>query len=315
MMSTSRALAVFTLLLTSMAFGVETAPVAPQEAIKYDLKYKFKPGEVIRYNVVDLVSIETTIGGTSQTAQAVSKSVKNWRVEKSETDGHVTFEHSVESIDMRNMMSGRQEVSYDSTSGKEPPPGYEDVAKAVGIPLAVVTIDPRGAVIKRIEKKVQPGAGSTSNQIVMPLPASPIALKHVWAVPQDVTVILDSKVTKKIKSRQRFCLEEVSDQGIATISVETQILTPINDPKIQVQLVQRLSKGQVQFDIKEGRAIGQELNLDQRVLSFHGADSSMHYRRKFTEKLIPAGEKVASLPKAPTVSATGPTADEVSPQE
>ena len=44
-------------------------------------------------------------------------------------------------------MSGRQEVHYNSQTDKEPPPGYEDVAKSLDTPLAVVTIDPPGTVL------------------------------------------------------------------------------------------------------------------------------------------------------------------------
>ena len=47
----------------------------------------------------------------------------------------------------------------------------------------------------------------------------------------DINLVLASGATKEIKTRQKFTLEKVS-QEMATIAVDTQILTPIHDPAI-----------------------------------------------------------------------------------
>ena len=36
-----------------------------------------------------------------------------------------------------------------TATGDDPPPGYEDVAKAVGVPLTLVTMNDRGKILKR----------------------------------------------------------------------------------------------------------------------------------------------------------------------
>ena len=59
---------------------------------------------------------------------------------------------------------------------------------------------------------------------------------------------------KEVKTQQKFTLLKVDD-GIAQIEVETQILTPIHDPMIEAQLIQRASSGIVRFDIQRGRGI------------------------------------------------------------
>ena len=73
---------------------------------------------------------------------------------------------------------------------------------------------------------------------------------------------------------------------VATISVESQILTPINDPAIEAQLIQRLSAGTIRFDIAAGRVLSQQLDLDRNVIGFSGTASSMHYVTRFTEQLL-----------------------------
>ena len=77
-----------------------------------------------------------------------------------------------------------------------------------------------------------------------------------------MTVALEEGETKLIQTRQRYELEKV-DNGVATIAVETQILTPVSNPKIRVQLMQRLTKGHIRFDIAAGRILSQQTDLDE----------------------------------------------------
>src|SRR5207244_691517 len=125
------------------------------------------------------------IQGTTQTAETRTTSVKLWRILKVDPDS-VTFEHSVESIDMWQHMKGRQEVRYNSRTDKTAPPGYEDVAKAVGVTLTTATIDARGKVLKRADSRVSPDSNSTP--LAIQLPAEPAPVGHVWTTPAEVEV-------------------------------------------------------------------------------------------------------------------------------
>jgi hypothetical protein len=79
---------------------------------------------------------------------------------------------------------------------------------------------------------------------------------------------------------------------IATIGVDYQILTPVS-AFIESQLVERLTKGTVQFDIERGRFVAQRFDVDQRVLGFHGDASSMHFVSRLEEKLLKPVERLA----------------------
>jgi len=268
------------------------APAAPTGP-KYTLRYKFQPGEVIRTDVLHQANTETTISGATQTAESTSGSVKVWRIKETEPDGHITFEHSVESVDMRQKLSDHQEITYNSKTDKEPPPVYAAVAKQVGVPLSLVTIDASGKILKKIDRGQKAAADPQNSDMVVPLPAGPIAVGESWNIPQDVTISLEEGDTKIIKTRQHYTLDKVA-HGVATISVATQVLTPVNNPTIQSQLIQRLTQGTIRFDIDAGRVLSKQLDLDERVLGFHGADSSVHYVGRFTEKYLPAATKTAA---------------------
>ncbi|MEX0678433.1 MAG: hypothetical protein WD063_15240 [Pirellulales bacterium] len=262
--------------------------------LKFDLKYKFTPGETVETEVVHQAKVQTTIQGTTQTAESQSRSVKVWKVKDVTNQGTVTFDHMVTRIDMWQRTTGRKEVRYNSDTDAEVPPGYEQAAEAVGVPLSTVTMDQRGTIIKRKEHRDQPMGVST--QMTMPLADHPITLGESWSSPLEIEVTHKDGSVKKIQTRQKFTLEKVAD-GVATIRVDSQILTPVHDPAIEAQLIQRLSQGTVEFDLGAGRVLSQQLDLDRHVIGFSGAASSMHYVTRFTEKLMPPAHETARRSK------------------
>lgn len=274
-----------------LAAGDE-APPAPVAgaSLKYDLLYKFSPGETVRTEIVHRATVQTTIQGTSQTADTQSTSIKTWKIGEVTPEGNVTFVHMVDSIDMWQRTQGRKEVRFNSQTDSEIPPGYEEAAHAVGVPLTVVTMNNRGKILKRQEKRPQPASMST--QMTMPLPDRAVKIGDSWSSPLEIDVILKDGSTKKVQTRQQFTLEKVIDE-LATIAVDTQILTPIHDPAIEAQLIQRMSNGNVRFDIKAGRVLSQQLDLDRHVIGFSGPASSMHYLTRFTEQLLTEAELTA----------------------
>jgi hypothetical protein len=187
---------------------------------------------------------------------------------------------------------GRSEVRYNSETDKEVPPGYETAAQSVGVPLTVTTMDDRGKVLKRVEKHSQP---TSLMQLAIALPEGPVAIGDSWTTPLDIDVVQKDGATKKIKTRQKYTLEKVAND-VATIKVDAQILTPIHDPTIEAQLIQRLSEGQLRFDIAAGRILEQQLDLNRHVINFSGPSSSMHYLTRFTEKSLAGDAEVARKP-------------------
>jgi hypothetical protein len=280
------------------------AAEVPSGTAKYELRYKFTPGEVVMTEVVHRANVRTTIQGTTQTAETRSCSTKTWKIESVDEAGVAKFTHLVDNIEMWQKASGRQEISYNSQTDETPPPGYEEVARSVGVPLSIVTMDARGTIVKR--EITHKGAMNISTQITMPLPEEPIAIGETWSTPIEVEVSLQDGSFKKVQTRQQFTLESVTD-GIAHIAIDSQVLTPINDPSIEAQLVQRMSTGWVKFNLDAGRIVSQQLELDKHVVGFNGPASSMHYVTRVTETLLGEGE--ASASKAED-AATEPAGDE-----
>jgi hypothetical protein len=267
----------------------------------YTLRYRFHEGETLRWKVTQRTEITTTVSGTRQTVSNVVQSVKAWRIQNVREDGTVTLQNLVESVDLRHKFSGAQEVRYNSQSDKKPPPGFEDMAQRVGVPLALVTMDSRGQILSRQRNsKLKASAAENEGPMTVPLPAQPVAVGEIWSLPSELALPLPGGVVKKIKTMQKFKLACV-DNGMATIELNTVILTPIHDPSIEVQLIQRDSSSTIRFDIEAGRVIGQQVDIDKRVVGFRGEASSLHYLGRVNEEAL--GQ--SAQPAAATASTAG----------
>ena len=284
----------------SLLTSVIAVSLSAAEPEKYDLRYVFQPGQTIRWHVEHRKNVRTTISGDTITAETLSISVKRWRVTDVEPDGTATFEHSVEWGDMRNKLAGRDEVRYDSRTDPKPPVGFEDAARSIGVPLSIVTMDAKGHVLHRDQQNIKPRPAVASSKqpeqndsgMTIPLPEEPVSVGHTWSIPQNIDIPLESGGVKRVKAIQQFTIESVKT-GVATIRVSTEILTPVTDPAIESQLLERESSGWVRFDLDAGRILGQQMDIDKHVVGFRGDASSIHYVNRFSERLLPKAVKTA----------------------
>ncbi len=256
--------------------------VRAEEKKTYTLRYRFRPGEVVRWQVEHRATVRTTVAGTTQTAETRSRSLKVWKILKADSK-RITFVNQVQWVQMTQWVTGRERITYDSRRDREPPPGMEHVGGSVGQPLAEITIDPLGRIVRRVNKKMAPLGESP--KITIPLPEEPVRVGQSWQFDEPVILRREDKTVARIRTRQKLILKQVED-GVATIHVETILLDPVRDPVVEAQLVQRFTKGWVKFDIARGRVIQQQFDLDRRVIGHIGPNSGMHYRMHFVEKLL-----------------------------
>jgi hypothetical protein len=260
----------------------EETPPAPPDPTTYDLRYQFAPGDVLRYEVTHRASIRSTIDQTTQAAQTKTDSIKLWKVTDVLPNGDIEVMNVVESVHMVNQLPEKEPIEYDSRRDKTPPPGFEDAARAVGVPLSVIRITPSGKVTRR-DVKVRQQNLEEDAPIVVRLPGKQVTVGETWDEPYELTVSLEQGGTKSIQTRRHHKLTAVKE-GIATIEVKYQVLSPM-DAHIEAQLVQRLMDGEVKFDIGAGRVVSQQMDIDKRILGFAGPTSSMHYVMRMKEKL------------------------------
>ncbi|TWU47616.1 hypothetical protein Poly51_54170 [Rubripirellula tenax] len=278
--------------LSGHTFADEPASDSPTGE-KYLLRYSLKPGEKIRYEVTHIAKTKTRIRGAEEISNVHTTSQRHWNVTDAKADG-MTFEHYVDSVAMTQQQGENEELRWDSTSGEKPVAVFEKVAEQIGEKLSTITINPRGQETNREDfggTKATLGMGSLS----IALPDEPVAIGASWSVPREVKARTEAGDVKIIKIRELFTLEKVQT-GVATLSIRSEPLTPIDDESVRAQVVQQLSNGEIRFDVDAGRMISKQLNWDETVVGFQGANSLMEYRARMTESLVDGVERTASRP-------------------
>lgn len=270
--------------------GAAAAADAPASPVS--LEYRFHPDESVVMTVAHRAHTETTISGTTQTTDTATDSRKRWRVVSVDDEGKATIEHSVDHVTMTSRSSDRGEVRWSSDAEDPPPPGYETVRESLGVPLSRVVIDRAGRVISRIDLQPTPPSAS-GDLMVVPLPDGEVEIGAEWSVPQEVVVEVPGGPRRAVRTRLRYRLESVRDD-VASLSVDTTVLTPIDDPRLESRLLERIWNGDIEFDIPTGRVIRRSTGIDRRVVGFSGQESSVRYRSTLEERLVP--EDVAASP-------------------
>jgi hypothetical protein len=252
-----------------------------EESIR--LRYRFRVGDRIDMDVAHRAVTETTMNGVTQTVETMTDSLKTWQVVAVDAAGRATLEHSVDDVVMTSRTSDKGEVRWASAGTADPPPGYEGVRQSLGVTLARLVIDPTGRVLDRRELRPCPPA-ATGDLVVVPLPDEPVTPGATWTIPQEVVVEAPGAGRKVVKTRLRYRLDGIHD-GLATIRVDTTVLTPVDDPRLEARLLERIWDGTIVFDVEAGRVVSRRTGIDRRVVGFGGPQSSVRYKSSLEEKL------------------------------
>jgi hypothetical protein len=258
----------------------DDAPAAP----RVTLEYRFHLGEKIDMDVSHRALTETTVGATSQSTETATDSRKTWTVVAVAPDGQTTLEHSVDDVTMTSRTSDRGQIRWSSRDDEPAPPGYETVKASLGVPLSRLVVDRSGRVIERRDLRPCPPS-STGDLVVVPLPEGPVAEGVEWTVPQEVVVEVPGGARKAVRTRLRYQVTGIRD-GVATIRVDTTVLTPIDDPRFESRLLERIWNGTIDFDIERGRVLRRTTGIDRRVVGFEGPESSVRYKSSLEERLV-----------------------------
>lgn len=293
---TIRPLSLLAASLLSIAFG--SIPLQGEETAKggpaFTLRYRFSPSETVTYEVTHVAKTKTRLRGSEEVSQVHTISEKVWNFEASTSPEEMTFEHSVSKVELTQQTGEKPELRWKSDSGEAPPIEFEKMAEQIGTPLSTVTINSLGAEVNR-ERHAGTESELGMGGLTLTMPTEPIAIGQSWNVPREVKARGEAGEVKLMKVREVYTLEKV-ETGVATISIRSEVLTPIESEAIKAQLVQQLSNGSIRFDIDNGRMLSKQLDWDESVVGFQGANSLMEYRARLTETIKDGTVRTANRP-------------------
>lgn len=247
---------------------------------KYLLRYKFEEGDVVYWQTEQVDNGEVSLQKKKELTRSRTLSTKKWRITGIDKNGNISAVQSLADVDMWQQIDQLPPTSYNSRTDSKPPIKFENIADTIGIELVNFKFEPNGNLL---EKKanysdVELGMG----RIVVEFPTEAIAVGHKWYHNRVIKAALPTGQIKKIRIRRMFQLVDVKHQ-VAKIGVQTQILTPIHDPEIEVQIMDQLTQGFIRFDIQKGRILSREYHWNRTVQGFSTADSLKRYVGRFKQ--------------------------------
>jgi hypothetical protein len=279
---------------------LKETPASPG-AETYLLRYRFEPGLMLRNEVTHLSKNSTRINSVQQDASSRTITDKAWYVLESD-EQFTTFEYLVEAVDLSQQFGTNEEIRYNTKEPSEQiPVQFAGAVDTIGKVVSTLRIDARGMVIARSDSNDPPHMGM--GDITLPLPEAPVAVGATWEIPRELRIERKDGTSRMIKFREFFKLDKVS-AGVATISVRSEPLSPVNDPTEEAQVMQQLSNGIIQFDVDAGRMISKELAWDHQVVSFSGAGSLLEYSSRLEDRVVSAKlePRTAGSPRTSSVA-------------
>ena len=270
--------------------GLSSAQQAETSAEKYTLRYSLHPGQMLRYEVTHVAKTKTRIRGAEEVSQVHTITKRHWDITDVSAD-EMTFDHVLDAVVMTQQTGEGEELRWNSESGEDPAAVFKAVAEQIGNKIAIITVNGRGQETHR-EADAGTKASLGMGSLTLAFPEEAIAVGTSWTIPREFKARLEDGRIENIKIREVYTLEKVKT-GVATISVRSEPLTPIKEESVRAQVVQQLSNGTLRFDLDNGYMLSKELNWDETVVGFQGANSLMEYRARLSEELIDEVKKTA----------------------
>jgi hypothetical protein len=293
-------------------------PAAPQESgtlpteggpppAKHRLAFKFRPNQVVRYEVVNDSEITTHVNEETETVRNASKARRHYRVKaiddktgNADLELSIDWVHMLASFDNPNRAKTKP-IEFQSDDPEKQPRQFQEVAESVGKPRGTIQFSPFGKPLEIVGGlPVKPPAAANQlaqgpaapplhdtspESFLVPLPEQPVAIGETWKERFDIVLRDSEKNRFRITIQRSFKLAEVKE-GRALIELGTAVLTPIPNPSIAGQLIQREITGKVVFDIDRGLIVSREAGVDRTVLGPFGAKSSMRAKTEYRERLL-----------------------------
>jgi len=276
-----------------------TDPSAAAPPEKFTLAFKFRPNQIVHQEITHEFQLTTNKNQDSETVRNYSKSRRHYHVTAvddktgvADMDMIIDWVHMLASFD-KNDGSTSEPIEFQSDDPKKQPKKFDHILASIG-KRAYVRFSPIGAPVKTAPGAtaplvtVAPGVtDGTLEAYFFPLPEKAVAVGEIWTEPFDVRVNDSEQNLVRVRLQRKFKLAQVKN-GRAVIEFRTSIISPVKDPVIEAQFIERESAGKIEFDIEQGMIVSREWSIDKSIVNPVGANSSMRAKSRYREKLLGA---------------------------
>ena len=266
------------------------------------LRYQFRAGQALRLQTRQTATLEAMAGENRKTDKSEVEHRQLMKVVSVDDDGraHVTlqFEH----VRMLSQTDDLPPSVFESSmKPEEIPTRYRETAARLKGPAVRFTLYPTGNG-QQETSETPPTSGTSDGSrsagsgtagssekaqagFLMPLPTEEVRIGDTWKDTQSVKVRVTKDINRKIEILRSFCLVSV-ENGIAQISFNSSITSPVTHPGVRAQLMQSTPRGTLSFDIARGVMLRKGWKFDQSVINAMGENTVVTSWGEFSEELM-----------------------------
>jgi hypothetical protein len=106
-----------------------------------------------------------------------------------------------------------------------------------------------------------------------------------WKEDFEVQIRLaESGLLRPVKIQRRYTLKSL-DHGRAVIDLRTKVISNIQDPEEQMQLIRRTPCGTIVLDVEKGLLVSKSFTQNNQVTGFQMGAAVMRFKQLHSEKL------------------------------
>jgi hypothetical protein len=249
--------------------AVRPQPLKPAE---YRLAYKFRANEDVHMPFAVDSRMVVQKGPSTLTTTNQSTVERHFHVASVDADGSAIVDLFIDSVKLSYSFNGGKPTTYDTNAKDPPPSGFESVKDSIGH-RGKVRFSARGTILT-VPGTSPDTSADPSESFLDLLPEKSVHIGDEWSDDIKVKVSLSRNLSQKITLRRYYTLESVHE-NVATIRLRTVEITPVDDPQIRAQLVQRTPEGKMTFDLVRGAITARELNCSRTETGIMGQGSQI----------------------------------------
>ena len=235
-----------TLCLVGLGCVANSLGAADEEAVR--LIYKFQPNESLHLEYKQDMTMDIRHAELKRKMRSQTIAEKHLRVISVDADGNALVEPVIDRTRMTSRQDEDTESKFDSAEGAENCPAeYQALLSTVGKPLVRIKFAPNGKLLQA--NGVNGGAAAAKDiehdptlNFLIVFPEQPIHVGETWKDEFESTVQLDRTLKQGVKLRREYRLLKLNGSR-AEIELKTVCLTPLRDPKLEMQITSRLLNG------------------------------------------------------------------------
>ncbi|MBC7817511.1 MAG: hypothetical protein IAG10_11520 [Planctomycetaceae bacterium] len=277
------------LCLVSLGFAAQQLGAAEGETVR--LAYKFQPNESLHLEYKQDMKMSLRVPGLNRVMSSQTIADKHLRVISVDTEGNALVEPVIDRTRMTSRQDEDAESKFDSDDGEDCPAEYRPLLATVGKPLVRIKFAPNGKLLQA--DSVHGGAAiakdieqdPTLNFLIV-FPEQPISVGEIWKDEFETTVQLDKTLKQGVKIRREYRLLKLNGSR-AEIELKTVCLTPLRDPKLEMQISSRLLNGTIVFDHHLGQIVSREMRVENQVINGIGPNTMVSTVMTQSERSVP----------------------------